>query len=569
VRRLFQRSFQGRLFAAFLLAGLVPFLVCAVLLVQAFRVRMTDSAQQQDQAKLESVLAALDGMFGAVQDAVSNAQDSEVIRRAVAREAVSGAEVYGALFKAVDEARGYAHFDLCDGEGVRLYSTCQRPEWEQADVHWGAFYAAEQSGVLRFAACEDIERAGQPLLQGAAPVYGPDRTRAGYIVVSIYADNLHQALDGKYGLQSSIMLLSPYWRPVYSDRPSAAAGVASHLRERLLAGRGFDGISEDSAYIAAVHAKSGLFAVLQRPVAFSGAALRQAYLVSAALAMVCVALSLILSFYLSRQLALPVSRLTQAMGEVELNHLDVQVDPVGEDELGRLTGLFNHMVAALKRNQEALVENQRELNMTQIRMLQAQLNPHFLGNTLDTIKWMAKINRVPEIAIMATDLADVLRFCISAEEFVTLAYDVEVLRGYVEIQEIRLSGRLTFSVDIPPELEDCLVPKMILQPIVENAVIHGLDGVEDGKILLSAREREGLLLLSVADSGPGFPSEVAGKRYQRREGAGRDRLGLYNVDTILEKYYGGRCGLYLYNGPGGRGAVVTAAMPIRREEETR
>lgn len=567
MRRLFQRSFQGRLFAAFLLAGLVPFLVCATLLVQVFRVRMTDSAQEQDRAKLQSVLIALDGMFDAIDDAVADVQGSQVIRRAVAGEALPGAEVYNALFKAVDAARGYAHFDLCDEDGVRLYSTCQRPGWEKADVHWGALYAAGQSGVLRFAACESMEQTGQPLLQGAAPVYGPDRVRAGYIVVSVYLDNLHKTLDGKYGLQSSIMLLSPYWRPVYSDRPGDAVEVASLLRERLMAGRDFDGISEDSAYIAAEHAKSGLFAVLQRPVAFSGAALHQAYLVSFLLALVCVALSLILSYALSRQLALPVNRLTRAIGEVELNHLDVQVNPVGEDELGRLSGLFNHMVTALKRNQEALVENQRELNRTQIRMLQAQLNPHFLGNTLDTMKWMAKINHVPEVAIMATDLADVLRFCISAEEFVTLTYDVEVLRRYVEIQEIRLCGRLEFSVDIPPELEDCLVPKMILQPIVENAVIHGLDGVEDGRILLSAREQKGLLLLSVSDNGRGFPAEVAGKRYRRQEGAGRDGLGLYNVDTILEKYYGGHCGLYLHNGPEGRGAVVTAALPIRRGEE--
>lgn len=562
---LLKRSFQGRLFVGFLLVGLIPFLVCSISLVQVFRLRLSDNSRQRDEEMLSCVLDSMDSVMDAFDQAVRNVQSSRVIRRALAGEVMDAARVYGALYTSVDAAQGFARFDLCDKDGVRRYSTFEQTEAdEKLNVHWGALYAAEQSGALRFSACEDLELTDQPLMQGAAPIYGPDGERAGYVLVSVYSDNLHLALDGKYGTQGSLMLLSPYWRPVYGDRPAATAQLAPKLRERLLAGQGFEGISEDSAYIVKAHERSGLYVVLQRPVTFTDAALRQAYIVSGALAMACVILSLVLSYALSRQLALPVSRLTQAMGEVESNNLEVQVAPVGEDELGKLTALFNHTVAALKRNQDELVENQRVLNETQIRMLQAQLNPHFLGNTLDTIKWMAKINHVPEIAVMATDLADVLRFCISSEEFVTLAYDVEVLQRYVEIQEIRLSGRLEFSVDIPPELEECLVPKMILQPIVENAVLHGLAGVQEGKILLTAREERGLLLLSVADNGPGFPEEIAERRYQREDGA-KGGVGLYNVDTILEKYYGGNCGLYLRNGLDGQGAVVTAALPIKRE----
>lgn len=563
MRNFLKRSFQRRLLASLLLVGVVPFMVCSIALVQVFRVRLSDNARQQDQERLECVLEALDVVFDAYSQAVTEVRSNEVIRQVLAGEQMPASKVYAALYTATSAAEGYAHFDLCNLEGERLYSTCQHTDGDYLSIHWGALYAAGETGALSFTACENPACADLPLLQGAAPVYGPAGGRVGYVVVSVFADNLHLALDGKYGTQGSLMLLSPFWRAVYSDRPNAAARLVPQLRARLLAGEDFADISEDSIYIAAVHSRSGLYAVLQRPVTFTDAALKQAYLVSALLALMCAALSLILSFTLSRQLALPVKRLTQAMGEVDLNHLDVQVDPVGDDELGRLTALFNHTMAALKRNQEALVENQRVLNETQIRMLQAQLNPHFLGNTLDTIKWMAKINGMQEIAVMATDLADVLRFCISSEEFVTLSYDVEVLRRYVEIQELRLFGRLEFSVDILPELEECLVPKMILQPLVENAVVHGLEGVENGRILLSAREDDGLLLLSVADNGPGFPEGIAGKRYQRQAEADRGRLGLYNVDTILEKYYGGHCGLYLRNGSDG-GAIVTAALPIKR-----
>ena len=166
-----------------------------------------------------------------------------------------------------------------------------------------------------------------------------------------------------------------------------------------------------------------------------------------------------MSLRLSRQMFYPIERLHSAIGEVVHNNLDVYVPPYQDDELGELAQRFNGMVVALKRNQEQLVENQRELNEAQIRMLQAQLNPHFLCNTLDTMKWISKINQVPQVALMSTDLADILRFCISPDEFVPLRREVEILRRYMEIQSIRLSGRCRFEVDLPPELEDCLVPR--------------------------------------------------------------------------------------------------------------
>ena len=106
---------------------------------------------------------------------------------------------------------------------------------------------------------------------------------------------------------------------------------------------------------------------------------------------------------------------------------------------------------------------------------------------------------------------------------------------------------------------------MILQPIVENAILHGIDGLEGGAVRVeAARTPEGMLRITVADNGRGLPPEMIG-RFRTLE-RGRDSLGLYNVDTILLKYYGEGCGLTLENGAGGAGAVVTAVLPIRREE---
>ena len=275
-----------------------------------------------------------------------------------------------------------------------------------------------------------------------------------------------------------------------------------------------------------------------------------------------------LGLQLSRQIFEPIGRLHRAIRRVEKNDLAVQV-PIDrrENELTELARQFNHMVTTLSANQQALLENQKALNEAQIRMLQAQLNPHFLCNTLDTMKWISKINQVPQVAVMSTDLADILRFCISPDEFVPLRREGEILQRYMEIQRIRMSGAISFRLDLPEELADCLTPKMILQPLVENAVLHGVDGAEHGEIWVRAREQDGKLQIQVLDNGRGLPTELLGPYARRDRELSRGHLGLYNVDTILIKYYGEGFGLYLENRTDGPGAVVTATLPIRREEK--
>ena len=312
---------------------------------------------------------------------------------------------------------------------------------------------------------------------------------------------------------------------------------------------------------------TGLYVILRQPQVFDRGTMNILYTISLSSALVCLALAVVLSLALSRQLFQPIQRLHKAIREVAHNNLDVYVSHEHNDELGQLADRFNDMLVALKRNQEQLLENQRERNEAQIRMLQAQLNPHFLCNTLDTMKWISKIHHVPQVADMSTNLADILRFCISPEEFVPLRRETEIVARYVEIQRIRLSGSFAFVLDIPPELEEALVPKMMLQPIVENALLHGLSGQLDGAVEVRARREGAVLRLTVLDNGVGLPPELEGPYACRDQEETRGHLGLYNVDTILRKHYGEQFGLCLENRPDGTGTMVTATLPLRYKED--
>ena len=566
MKKFLSSSFRYRLFAAFLAVSLIPLLICSAMLLQIFRLRMTGDAQKEAEEHLERVGLLLDESCQRFLQAAQSVQRDDVLKAAMLGAEEEEMVIYGRLLDATQESRSNARFDLYDREGRWLCSTRSDSAGQDLPTNWGVLRAAEES-TLRFFPPEETLVADEPLLQGAVTLTGDGGERIGYLLVGLCRSDLDRLLEGIVGASNDLLILSAYWRPIYCSQPALEDGMAATLRQRLLEGESLNSGDAEFTYTVSHHEGTGLYLVLRQPQVFNRDTMGLLYTVSLSSALVCVVISVLMSLTLSKLMFRPIQRRHSAIEAVARNDLAVYVPHEHDDELGQLAQRFNEMLVALKRNQEQLVENQKELNEAQIRMLQAQLNPHFLCNTLDTMKWISKINKVPQVADMSTNLADILRFCVSPDEFVPLWRELEILHSYVEIQRIRISGGFEFSVEVPPELEDCLVPKMILQPIVENAILHGLDGVEQGAILVQARAEEERLFISVQDNGRGLPPELEGPYARRDRELSRGHLGLYNVDTILRKHYGEGCGLYLSNVSGGSGACITAVLPLRWEEE--
>ena len=558
-------SFRNRLFVAFLLVSLIPLAVSSALLLQVFRFRMTASAEREAQEYLDHALSAMDAAAEGFARARDTLRESATLRSALAGGAVSSTRVYNELFRATEDLRNYASFDVYDADGLFRWSTQSLPRIASLPTGWGALNAAAADAEeIPFLPCEETENG--PRLRGAAALCDANGNTVGYLVIQMYDAHFRTLFEGRYGAQNDLLLLSPYWHGVYATEAGLADTLAPQLRERLMAGAALNAADEPFVYTTVRQESTGFYLVLRQPDALTQNTMRVLYTVTALSALICVLISILMSFTYSQQISKPIRRLESAFSRVELGDLDARVTDgnAESDELSRLGTQFNGMVEALARNQEALLENQRALDETQIRMLQAQLNPHFLGNTLDTMKWISKINKVPQVATMSADLADILRFGISPDELVPLRREAEILERYIEIQRIRLSDGFTFTLDIPAELEDCIVPKMILQPLAENAILHGLESVENGAVAVTAETDGKTLRIRVADNGRGFPSDMTGA-YREHEALASGHLGLYNVDMILRKYYGEGSGLYLENLAAG-GAAVTAVLPLRREE---
>ena len=573
----FRRSFRLRLLAAFLAAALIPLTVSLWMTGRMFRSQQHIRVRQEMKEELEIVTEVLDSMHLGFREAAGTLCSDRMVMRALGHPgpSITGTAVNNALFRATEQSRAAASFELYDRDGNRRYSTTGSSKAVSLKTDWGLLKRAEQADGLVYVTTEDPEDQESPVLTGAAPIREGNEL-AGFFVLNVSFEQFRSMLAGKYGARNELLILDRFWHPVYCTQPADAEATGEKLREAMLSGASLENLDEEFMYRAAQHPETGLIAVIRTPEVFTRNTMslfRRVTLVTMALGAVA---AIFLSTGLSLQLFRPVGQLRRAMSEVALDHLDVHVK-AGEDELGELAARFNRMTDALQenkavllKNQETLMQNQKELNETQIRMLQAQLNPHFLGNTLDTMKWIAKINQVPEVAVMSTDLADILRFAISPEEFVTLRRETKALERYIEIQRIRQSGGLTFTLEIPEPLMDCLVPKMMLQPLTENAVIHGLDSSAGGEITVRAEQTEGdggkeLLRITVTDNGSGLPEEMTGP-YHRPEGeAAKHHLGLYNVDTILKKHYGEEYGVRLANRQDGKsGAEVSAILPLDR-----
>ena len=558
-------SFRQRLNAAFLAVSLVPVLLCSALLLQIFRLRMTADQQQNAEQQLDGACHALFSMQEGLQEAASTLGGSETVLGALSGGWENSASVYSALYDATEDVRRFARFELYDAEGTLMYATQTVHGAQTLPVSWGILKEAADADAIVYSASIDPTDLDEPVLRGAVRLTRDGQT-AGFLVAAFYETQLRAMFDSLAGAQNELLVMDGFWRGVYCSQQAQVQTLSYALREQLLHGKALTGLSDNFVYTARQDEATGLFLVLQQPQVFTRGTLRLLYTVSALCALGGVAVSIALSLRLSRQMFQPIGTLHRAITQVGRNDLEVQV-PVQEgqcDELGELAQQFNGMVLSLRRNQQALLQNQQALNDAQIRMMQAQLNPHFLCNTLDTMKWISKINQVPQVALMSTNLADILRFCISPDEFVELRQELAILGRYVEIQRIRLSDSFTFAQDVPEALLSCLVPKMMLQPLAENAILHGLSGVQDGRLTVTAREEGGVLEICVLDNGCGFPAEMLGPYQAPEQQTGH--LGLFNVDTILRKHYGESFGLRLENRKDGAGACITARLPMRRRD---
>ena len=289
---------------------------------------------------------------------------------------------------------------------------------------------------------------------------------------------------------------------------------------------------------------------------------------SVAMAAVILAAALLTSWLLSRLLGRPLRGLAAAMERFERDADRFAYRPVGGTrEVRELSNSFGHMVVRIQRLMSTVREEEVNLRKTELKALQAQINPHFLYNTLDSIAWMCEQGRSAEAVSMVHALARLFRISISkGHELIPIAREIEHAESYLQIQKYRYKNRFTYHFEVDPGCLDYLCNKITLQPIIENAINHGLDlMVEEGHITVQVCPDGQDILFRVRDDGVGMtPEQVAA--ILNKGPSDRTGIGIKNVNDRLKIYFGKQYGLRIDSVPD-EGTCVEIRMPKVRQED--
>lgn len=277
-------------------------------------------------------------------------------------------------------------------------------------------------------------------------------------------------------------------------------------------------------------------------------------------------LAALLAALLSRAISRPLMELREAMKRVEQGSFDnSSFELEGENEIASLGKSFLAMTEKIQSLMEQNVREQREKRKSELRALQSQVNPHFLYNTLDSIIWMAESGRDREVVLMTSSLAKLLRQSISnEEELVTIGKELDYTRSYLTIQKMRYRDQLEFDIDVDVEILDQPMVKLVIQPLVENAIYHGIKYLDGpGMIWVTGARMGKQIVLAVRDNGVGMEEEERKHILEKKESAESHKnngVGVWNVHNRLQLYYGEDYGLR-YESRRGIGTTVYIRIP--------
>ena len=286
-------------------------------------------------------------------------------------------------------------------------------------------------------------------------------------------------------------------------------------------------------------------------------------------------LSTVLLTFMMRPVLDLVGQLVYAMSEIENGNFDVQIPSVEHptNEVERIVAGFNEMSGQLKQLVEKVKQSTVDQKNAELQAMEAQIDPHFLYNTLDSIRGQAIINGEKNIAVMLEALANFFRYSISGKENrVTFREEMINMENYIKIQNYRFQGRFTVEVDESArdrDIQDCIVPKLMLQPIVENAILHGLEQKKEGKVLITADVTEDVLLITVSDDGVGMSEEklrqlnqALEQGYLNKKSKSTHGIALPNVHSRIRTFFGEEYGITVYSTEG-KGTDVEILLPRR------
>jgi two-component system sensor histidine kinase YesM len=285
-----------------------------------------------------------------------------------------------------------------------------------------------------------------------------------------------------------------------------------------------------------------------------------------------VCFSVLAAWGISRSIYIPIKKLHDVTSTITKNDLQALVTHDNVDEITELGMSFNIMIGRIRELLDAKVKEQENLKRAELRALQAQINPHFLYNTLDTIIWMAESKKTEEVIQIVSALSSFFRISLSkGRDWITIGEEVERTRSYLTVQKMRYRDIMDYRIEVDDRVSGNTILKLILQPLVENALYHGIKNKrQGGTIIVRAKQKnEDDVLLEVEDDGIGFtPEKLAQLQAELDDDSGDIKLesgfGIGNVNKRIRLYYGKPYGISIQS-EYSAGTCVSLVIPARKD----
>jgi len=410
----------------------------------------------------------------------------------------------------------------------------------------------------------------------------PSNEVLAFISLEINPDKIFELSENLYNRNSEeFYLLSPEGELIYRSNSDVFANDGKQKWiERILNAKEEKGTiewKEDSfngvmIYDKIAESASGWFLVKRIPYATLHESAFAVAKINIIFGVVGLFLVIMATLFVSLKITSPIRILLQNIQKVEDGDMNVQFESFGKDEIGILSMRFKQMIEKINHliNREYKLKLENKTN--QLKVLQSQINPHFLYNALQSIGTVALKKNVPQIYPLVTHLSKIMRYGMNTDEdIVPLVKEINYIKAYLLLQKERFGEQLEYSIEIEEETLNISVPKMILQPIIENYFKHGFD-IRDGvgKIKVECKKEGTYLLISVLDNGTGISKSRLKEIYRHFEKGASIRngeetnIGLRNVYVRIMLYYDGLAILQLKNQEGA-GLLVTMILPISVE----
>lgn len=569
-------SLRKKLMFLFAMVGIIPLVVTFAAIYGELRDSIISKQHDAANQNFEQALSLLSAKFTHLEDISSMIMIDEQINEVFSKdpkrmqvwEQLSAFERitdYTRILQTNSEMSGivyYIHDDfVVAGEGATMY----RPIGNVAGLPWMKKIMAAEGDAVWVLAEDEAEPSTRYLMLGRVLWNVHDLSKpVGVVTVRIELGRLQSYVMNTSAGQL-IYLETDDGEVVIGSGQDGMEHRAQPLARTINRGRFEPMTTEDGEYLVR-DSSIGSTSLFLRSVLSADAAAQavnqarnQVLVVYGAVCLALLICIIPVTKSITRRIFLLMNKMSQVR-QGRLNTLDIATQ---EDEVGHLVSSYNYMINSVKELMDSQYRLGQEKKGAELKALQSQINPHFLYNTLDMILWMAQKDEKENIQEVVYALSDYYKLILNkGEDVVPLIDELRLCEMYAAIQQKRFKGKIRFEIEVEAEAEACLLPKITLQPIVENAIIHGVleKPEKEGRIRIKGSVRSGRLRLTVSDDGPGMREEVT-----HSDGCRGSGYGLNNIRKRLEYYFNEADGIQLHSVQG-TGTTVTIDVPAITED---